>query len=106
MTWTVDWSTVSAGWDERRHQVEQMKTALNKRLLDELNLEPGQRVLELGGGTGDFARQLAAAVGPTGAVVASDYATGMVDLIRATTADLPNVEARQIDAGAIDLPDG
>ena len=104
-THTLDWTVVAAGWDTHRQHVEDMKTELNKRLLDELRLQPGERVLELGAGTGIFARQLAAAVGPSGQVLATDAAAGMVELIRGTNADLSNVDVAQIDAAAIDQPD-
>ena len=104
-TGSVDWSTVAAGWNEHRHHVEQMKVDITKRLLDELHLQPGQRVLELGAGTGELARQLAGVVGPTGSVLATDAAAGMVDLIRAATKDLPNVDSAQVDAAAIEAPE-
>lgn len=102
----ADWSAVATGWDAHRHHVEQMKVEITKRLLDELRLQPGQRVLELGAGTGELARQVAGVVGPAGTVVATDAAAGMVELIRATTADLPNVDCTRVDAAAITRPDG
>jgi SAM-dependent methyltransferase len=105
MTETVDWSTVAAGWNEHRAHVEQMKLDVTKRLLDDLQLRPGNRVLELGAGTGELARQLAGIVGPSGSVVATDAAAGMVELIRDAIADLPHAESAQVDAAAIEAPD-
>ena len=46
----------------------------SRRLLAQLDLQPGERVLELGAGTSELARQLATAVGPQGHVVANDLA--------------------------------
>jgi ubiquinone/menaquinone biosynthesis C-methylase UbiE len=43
-----------------------------------LELAPGQRVLEVASGTGDFARQLAAAVAPTGTVTGIELSPAMV----------------------------
>jgi ubiquinone/menaquinone biosynthesis C-methylase UbiE len=43
-----------------------------------LELAPEQRVLEVACGTGDFARQLAAAVAPTGSVTGIDLSPAMV----------------------------
>src|SRR3954462_12899408 len=83
-----------------------MKEALTQRLLAGLPLREGERVLELGAGTGELARRLSAAVGADGTVAATDVAPGMVELIELTTADLPNVEAGRRDAAAIDAPDG
>jgi SAM-dependent methyltransferase len=69
-------------------------------------LQPGETVLELGGGTGEFAKRLSSVVGPSGRVIASDIAPGMVELISAATADLDNVETAQIDGADTRQPDG
>lgn len=101
---TWNWGSVAAGWDAHREFVETAKAALTDRILAALALQPGQRVLELGAGTGELARRLAGAVGPDGAVVASDIAEEMVELIGRTTDDLGNVTAATIDASAIPAP--
>ena len=97
-TGTFDWTAVASGWDAHRGHVEGMKEELSRRLLAQLDLQPGDRVLELGAGTGELARQLATAVGPEGHVVASDVAPGMVELQRKTLAGLDNAEVAQLDA--------
>ena len=102
---TVDWSIVASGWERNRDTVQRATEALAQRLLDELALQPGERVLELGGGTGDFARTLADAVGPTGHVIATDVAAGMVAVMKRTLDGVGNADVRQVDATAIDLPD-
>jgi SAM-dependent methyltransferase len=105
-TTTFDWTSVAPSWNRHRAHVEQMKDALTRELIAALGLQPGQRVLELGAGTGDLARRLAQAVGPTGRVLATDVAPGMVELLQDTTAGLPNVEVSRMDALDIDAPDG
>jgi ubiquinone/menaquinone biosynthesis C-methylase UbiE len=104
-TTAFDWSTVAPSWSRYRDHVEQMKDGLTEELLAALDLQPGQRVLELGAGTGDLATRLARAVGPTGSVLATDVAQGMVELLRETTAGLANVQVSRVDALDIDLPD-
>jgi SAM-dependent methyltransferase len=104
-TTAFDWTPVAPSWDRNRAHVEQMKGALTSELLAALDLQPGQRVLELGAGTGDLARRLARAVGPTGSVLATDVAEGMVELLRDTAAGLANVEVARTDAVDIDAPD-
>jgi SAM-dependent methyltransferase len=101
----LDWSTVSASWDAQRERVETMSAAITEGMLAALALAPGERVLELGAGTGELSRRLAAAVGADGRVVATDVAAGMVALIEATTSDLPNVEPRQADAADTGEPE-
>ena len=100
----VDWSAVSAGWDKNRDRLEALKANLSDQMLAGVALQAGDSVLELGAGTGEFARRLAAAVGPSGRVVASDVAPGMVELISAATADLDNVETATIDGAATGAP--
>lgn len=64
---------------------------------------PGERVLDVGCGTGVVARRMAAAVGPDGEVVGLDANEGMLEVARAAAEDLtPAIEWRRGDAA--DLP--
>jgi SAM-dependent methyltransferase len=101
----VDWSAVAPQWDRHRDDVEAMKTELTEQLLTGLGDLTGRRVLELGSGTGLLALRLAEAVGPSGSVLATDLAEGMVTLLEARLGGLPNVETAQLDAAHIALPD-
>jgi SAM-dependent methyltransferase len=74
-------------------------------MLDGLHLCRGERVLELGAGTGELARRLAQVVGGEGHVLATDAAAGMVELITKTTEDLDNVGVTQVDAMDTHQPD-
>ncbi len=72
-----------------------------------LELEPGDRVLELGCGPGNSFARLRAAVGPDGTVVGVDYSRGMVERAaeRVREADWENVHVVLGDAtrpGVID----
>jgi SAM-dependent methyltransferase len=102
----VDWSLVAPGWDERRDDVEAMKAELTARMMAGLGPVAGQRVLELGAGTGELAAQLAEAVGPDGSVIATDAADGMVALLHKRIGGLANVEVARLDATRIELPGG
>ena len=101
-----DWTTVAGAWDAHRSHVETMKEQVSRELLAGLQLRPGDRVLELAAGTGELALQLAGAVGPSGHVIASDVAPGMVRLLRATLAAAANVEVAELDAVDTGLPGG
>jgi SAM-dependent methyltransferase len=104
-TTTFDWTAVAGAWDTRRRHVEEVKHQLTERLLAGLRLRDGDRVLELGAGTGELALRLAEAVAPTGSVHATDAAVGMVDLVRRTTHGRAEIQASVADACATGLPD-
>ncbi len=74
--------------------------------VDIANARPGQRVLDLAGGTGDLARLFAAKVGPTGTVVHTDINGAMLAAGRDRLLDqglsLPTV---QCDAEALPFAD-
>jgi len=59
---------------------------------------PGEAVLELGSGRGASALPAARAVGPSGRVLATDLAPGMLTALHALAADLPWLEVRAGDA--------
>jgi SAM-dependent methyltransferase len=75
-------------------------------MIDELRLSPGARVLEVGCGTGDDARLLAALVGPGGRVVGIDASEAMIGVARERSSDssLP-VEFALGDVRALRLPE-
>ena len=60
-------------------QMTEMFQEQKNRLLDSLQLEPGQHVLDVGCGIGDDARSMAERVGPTGKVVGLDHADAMIN---------------------------
>jgi demethylmenaquinone methyltransferase / 2-methoxy-6-polyprenyl-1,4-benzoquinol methylase len=67
----------------------------------------GMAVLDVAGGTGDLARALARAVGPTGTVVLTDINGPMLDRGRARLLDQNlNVPAVQCDAEKLPFADG
>lgn len=76
--------------------------------LELAGVQPGQRTLEIGAGTGDQTLLLARAVGPDGRVVATDLSEGMLAVARARVeaAGLGNVEFLAGDAGSLQLTEG
>lgn len=95
------WSRVSAAWDAHADGIEQTHGTSTGVLVEMAAIESGDRVLELGAGTGHFAVQLADLVGPGGALVASDISPAMVDLIKERLAGRHHATAQVIDAAAI-----
>ena len=77
-----------------------------RRAREQLQLQPGHRVLEIGCGTGADACELARLVAPRGHVVGVDLSQAMVDVAsrRSELLGLP-VEFRQADVRALPFPD-
>src|SRR5450759_502974 len=76
-------------WD-KRFQTEALSTFLEK-LVPTFGLVPGQKILDVGTGTGVLIPFLLKAIGPTGQVSAIDYAEKMVKICKSKYAHLPNV---------------
>ncbi len=73
-------------------------------LADELAVQPGERVLDIGCGRGAALAPLAAAAGPTGHVLGIDLAPRMVERTAEDFRDVPHVEVRIGDASAPGVP--
>ena len=109
MTRTIDpasdWDRVAAAWDAHVDDVDGPSARATAALLDRLAVQPGDRVLELAAGPGSLGDTWSKLVGPTGSVVLSDIAPGMVEVARRRNAGLDNVAVAVLDASAIDRPD-
>jgi ubiquinone/menaquinone biosynthesis C-methylase UbiE len=66
---------------------------------------PGQRVLDIGTGTGLAAEAALAAVGPSGHVTAADLSPDMIERARERLGGAPNVTIRVEDGQALTFPD-
>jgi len=77
-------------------------------LWDRAGIEAGDRIAEVGAGSGYFAVPAARRVGPTGRVFAIDLSEELVRLVseRATAEGLPWLEAVRSSVDRIPLPDG
>ena len=73
-------------------------------LVAELDVRPGERVLDVGCGRGAVLTRVTEAVGPEGHALGIDLAPRMVELTARDLAEVPHVEVRLGDASAPDLP--
>lgn len=103
--WTRD-DTVSA-WRKWHKQIAEFTRGTTDALLAEADLQAGMRVLDLASGVGDPALRAAAAVGPTGRVVATDVGMGMMSLAAELAAqqNLRNIEFKEASAESLPFPD-
>jgi ubiquinone/menaquinone biosynthesis C-methylase UbiE len=81
------------------------RRATYRALANAARVRPGQRVLDVGCGTGYFVRLLAQTVGPDGVVVGIDASPEMIDYARRTSRALNNCEFSVEAAEALSLPD-
>src|SRR5580704_204172 len=100
------WEAAAPGWVRRQELMRHYAAPVSHRMLDALQLQPGERVLELAGGLGETGMLAAELVAPGGSVIISDQAEAMLEGARARALELglTNVETRVLNAEWIDLP--
>lgn len=103
---TDQWGAAAEHWAQAAEKDEVGAAAdAAKWMLDAVDLQPGERVLELAGGAGRVGLQAAAEVGPEGTVLCSDLSEEMVRVARERMdrLEVSNVETRVLDAQDLDL---
>lgn len=93
------WDRLAEQWDERTRIINAWFEPATRRLMAQLALRSGNRVLEVAAGAGAWTPALSREVGPTGRVIATDGAPGMVRLARrnADRLGLRNVDTEVMD---------
>lgn len=98
-----DYDRVSRAWDRT---FVPATDEIRRHILDVAQLRPGERVLDVGTGTGAAALLAARRVGKAGQVLGIDMSSAMLGKARAKTSrsGLTNVTFRRMDGGALRLP--
>jgi len=101
------WQTSARYWDKYRVLIEQMFALLTSGLIEEARIGIGQKVLDIGGGSGEPSLTISSIVGPTGSVMYTDPAAGMVESAQAEAhrRGLTNIRFRQCSADDLPFPD-
>jgi SAM-dependent methyltransferase len=100
------WEEAAAGWVARQATLRELSAPVSHWMIDQVDPQPGQRVLELAAGLGETGFLAAEMVAPVGGVITSDQADAMLDGARkrAGELNLTNVEFQVLNAEWIDLP--
>jgi len=85
-------------WVQNAAAMDARLAGINRLLLDAASAATGERVLDIGCGTGTTTLALAEAVGPAGRVTGIDISATMLAEARARCGDLPNVTLGEADA--------
>lgn len=100
------WERAAVGWGKRAEHVREMGMPVSVWMIEHLQLQPGQRVLELAAGPGDTGFLAAELIRPGGNLISTDAAKAMLEVARgrAERLGIDNVEFRRLELEWIDLP--
>ena len=98
------WQTSARYWDKYRAVITEMFAPLTSALVEEAQIGIGQKVLDIGGGSGEPSLTIARIVGPTGSVMYTDPVAGMLESAQAEAGrrGLMNIHFKRCSAD--DLP--
>jgi SAM-dependent methyltransferase len=100
------WEAAAGAWGRNADRVRGWGLPVSVAMVESLDLQPGQRVLELAAGPGDTGFIAAELIRPGGTLISSDGAEAMLEVARqrATEMGLTDVEFEQLELEWIDLP--
>jgi ubiquinone/menaquinone biosynthesis C-methylase UbiE len=99
------------GWDKAasvyEHYWQAQLAPARDRLFAMVDLQPGERVLDIACGTGLVSFPAAAAIAPDGSLIATDISDAMVSAVtsEARRRGVSNITALRMDAEGLQLPD-
>ncbi len=102
------WQSSAQYWDKYRDVIEGMFAPLTAGLIEEARIGVGQKVLDIGGGSGEPSLTISKIVGPTGSIMFTDPVAGMVETTQAEAGrrGLTNIQFKQCSADALPFADG
>lgn len=94
----MDWNALAHPWIDHEEPIEKAHGPIKDGLLDRAALKVGERVLDLGCGSGALSLDAADQVGPDGRVIAFDIAEAFVSRVTERARDQAHVVPVQGDA--------
>lgn len=98
------WEAFASSWVNQQVELDGLMAPVLDEILARAELQPGQRVLDIGCGTGTSTLRAAEAVAPGGSVLGADISEPMLDYARHRAADMAAVEFATVDAAEFDFP--
>jgi ubiquinone/menaquinone biosynthesis C-methylase UbiE len=101
------WQTSARYWDKYRVLITEMFAPLTSGLVEDAQIGIGQKVLDIGGGSGEPSITISRIVGPTGSVTYTDPVAGMLESAQAEAGrrGLTNIHFRQCSANQLPFAD-
>ena len=102
------WQTSARYWEKYRTLIAQMFAPLTSGLVEEARIGIGQKVLDIGGGSGEPSLTISGIVGSTGSVTYTDPVAGMVETAQAEgdRRSLTNIQFRRCSGDDLPFADG
>jgi ubiquinone/menaquinone biosynthesis C-methylase UbiE len=99
------WDRAAPAWGKRAEAVLAMGMPVSTWMIEQLGLQPGDKLLELAAGPGDTGFLASELISPGGTLITSDGSEAMLDVARsrAEALGIRNVEFRQLSLEWIDL---
>jgi SAM-dependent methyltransferase len=99
------WERAARGWGRHADRVRAWGMPVAAWMIEHLELQPGERVLELAAGPGDVGFMAAELISPGGVLISSDASEAMLEVARERAARqrVEGVEFRQLQLEWIDL---
>lgn len=102
-----EWGAAAPGWKDWGQVIGPQLQPVSDRMMELVEIQPGQKVLDVATGLGEPAVTAARMVGPSGRVIAIDIAPRMLEIARMRVDELGlhNIDFREMDAEELDLPE-
>lgn len=101
----MDWNKLADAWIDHEQPIEKAHSPIKDELLERAALRPGEKVIDLGCGSGALTLDAAERVGPQGDVIAFDIADAFVARVKERAKDVPHISPIQGDAQSFGFSD-